>query len=133
MPSIPIDDESIPLCTKALSRTKMAPTEQIQKRDGNPIDNVLGMSLATVAIAAILIGIVAFINKQREAFSEGEENGEESNEITKEMLEEDALAAVAGGRNRKVKRGMKRHEKGLEVLDSEEFMEFLRERLAIVN
>jgi len=63
------DDESVPSSANALTRKKI----QTQKRDGNSIDNVLGVGLASFAIAVMVIGIINLINKQRKRVIEDEE------------------------------------------------------------
>jgi len=76
------DDESIPSSAKALARMK----SQVQTRHGNPIDHVLGVGLASLVIAVMLIGIINLIDKQRERVIEDEENMDklEDDEVMRE-------------------------------------------------
>jgi hypothetical protein len=120
--------ESVPSSANALARQK---EEKLaghghDKRDCN-VDNVLGAALGVVAIAGIIWAIVHFSKKKgNRVIDVGHENEEQ---VTEEMLEDDAMASMAGGLKRRVKRGLERHEGGMEILDSDEFMRFLRDRL----
>jgi len=78
VPPLPIvpewDDESIPSSAKALTRKKT----QAQTRYVTPIDDVLGVCIASLAIAFTLVGIINLINLQRERILEDEENRDKS-------------------------------------------------------
>ena len=122
--------QSIPSSAGALARRKREELEsQVShhdKRDCNPIDNALGVTLAIGAIAAIMWAVIQFYRKNDESIIHEYEDDEE---VTEERLEEDAMASIAGGVKRRNKRGLKRHETDLEILDWEEFMKSLRDRM----
>jgi hypothetical protein len=133
MPSLSqFSAQSVPSSADALARQNREKREgkelRHDRRDCNPIDNVLGLTLGFAAIAAIIWAVV-HLSKRKGNRVIGEEYAEEEEEVTEEMLEEDAMASIAGGLKRRVKRTLKRHEGDLEILDSEEFMRFLRDRL----
>jgi hypothetical protein len=122
--------ESVPSSAAALARQNEKKLQGLahDKRESNPIDNLLGVTLGVAAIGAIIWAIVHFSKKRgNRVIDVGYEENEE--EVTEEMLEDDAMASLAGGLKRRIKRGWKRHERDLEVLDSEDFMRFLRDRL----
>jgi hypothetical protein len=129
MPSLSqFSGQSIPSSAGALERQNEAKLERKQKRDCNPIDNVLVLTLGFTAIAAIIWGII-HLSKKKDNRVIDEECEENEEEVTEETLENDAMASIAGGLKRSVTRAFKRDESELEIVDSEKFMRFLRDKL----